>query len=173
MQRLDEACEIWLPKTELWFGTPPPLPHIRICSCSLHKQAESEQTLRSQSGSPPSPPHDFPPLHPLIIQEPWRSWLSSARRGALCSKPCHFFSCVWEDKCNAWAQGHLFLQFSQGSGWPRSPSLLPSVPGPGSVHRSCPGPLAGAGFKLGSDATHRSLPGSEGGQTQCPTTGIK
>lgn len=50
------------------FWNSPPLLHIRTCSCSSHKQAEPEQTLNSL-------PHTTPPLHLLILQEPWRSSL--------------------------------------------------------------------------------------------------
>ena len=55
------------------------------------------QFPRRESSSPASAqPPPTVSYHPGSLAA--GSWLLLSRSGALFSKPCHFFSCVWEDK---------------------------------------------------------------------------
>lgn len=94
----------------------------------------------NRESSPPSstrvsPPHPPTPPHLLIIQGALAagSQLLSSGSGTLCSKLCHFFSCIWGGQESECSEPRAFspcfsYRFLEVQGGPQIPLLLPSLP---------------------------------------------
>lgn len=173
MHLLEEACGIWLPETELCFGTP--LLFSTSGSAAAHhtsRQSLSRPRTPTQGALLP-PQHDFPhciflPFRSLggpALLFPTQSFVPQALPFLLlylgkqvqeleCSEPRAFFSSQGPERPRV--LGSFPLSFAQ----------LPS-------NRSRPGLLVGPGFQPGGDTAHGSLVISEGEQTQWQMTRIK